>query len=92
MYASETAYNKGNNRGAKVGNWVEENALEKRTGNHRGFVGPAKGTFDRVVAHDQDQDYKTLAASVQTNPVPCHSPPSLSLLTTLSTAGQLPVI
>ena len=62
MYASETAYNKGNNRGAKVGNWVEENALEKRTGNHRGFVGPAKGTFDRVVAHDQDQDYKKLAS------------------------------
>ena len=24
MYASETSYNKGNNRGAKVGNWVEE--------------------------------------------------------------------
>ena len=41
---------------------AEENALEKRTGNHRGFVGPAKGTFDRVVAHDQDQDYKKLAS------------------------------
>ena len=60
MYASETSYNKGNNRGAKVGNWVEENALEKRTGNHRGFVGPAKGTFDRVIAHDNCQDYNSL--------------------------------
>jgi Ca2+-binding EF-hand superfamily protein len=59
MNADGTAYNKGNNRGAKVGNWVEENALEERTGYHRSaaLYGP---TFERVLAHDQSQDYKNL--------------------------------
>ena len=52
MNADGTAYNKGNNRGAKVGNWVEENALEERTGYHRSaaLYGP---TFERVLA-DKD--------------------------------------
>ena len=51
MYVS-TAYNKGGNYGAKIGNWVEEDAMDKQDGRLDGRTGSSKlDTTSRCTAH-----------------------------------------
>lgn len=66
MYAG---YNKNANRGALVGNWVEENALEQDTGSSRGLdlTDPKQAveTRTRVIFHterEEPRDYRSTAS------------------------------
>ena len=62
-------YNKNANRGALVGNWVEENALEQDTGSSRGLdlTDPKQAveTRTRVIYHterEEPRDYRSTAS------------------------------
>lgn len=64
-----SGYNKNTNRGALVGNWVEENALEQETGSSRGInlTNPKESvmTRERVIYHterEEARDYRSTAS------------------------------